>query len=290
MFKINAGEVIECRRASWRNSAARRAWPLVRRRLRRSRRKSPPSRRPCRNPPPSRRRSAHRPGRREARARGAARRRWPRAPRRRVRARDVARIHGRELRPAPASAPRRQTQPDDDWEFSDAGRSGKWVGMRGYIHLLASAALAALLAGCSATGHNSTRKLSTLTPGKTTLEEASRALTAPPDKYYKQTDGTFLALWSFKITFVPDGFTAARKRCCSSALMAACCASWTAPIFCWNLGSVRSCWDRRRLRKTIRSRLLRATARGANDLDTGALGAARARAQERGRQVLTFHG
>ena len=49
-------------------------------------------------------------------------------------------------------------------------------------------------------------KLSTLTPGKTTLEEASRALTAPPDKYYKQTDGTFLALWSFKITFVPDGF------------------------------------------------------------------------------------
>jgi hypothetical protein len=79
--------------------------------------------------------------------------------------------------------------------------------MRGYIHLLASAALAALLAGCSATGHNfDPGKLSTLTPGKTTLEEASRALTAPPDKYYKQTDGTFLALWSFKITFVPDGF------------------------------------------------------------------------------------
>ena len=78
--------------------------------------------------------------------------------------------------------------------------------MRGYIHLLASAALAALLAGCSATGHNFDPANSTLTPGKTTLEEASRALTAPPDKYYKQTDGTFLALWSFKITFVPDGF------------------------------------------------------------------------------------
>ena len=72
------------RRASWRNSAARRAWPLVRRRLRRSRRKSPPSRRPCRN----RRRAGAGPrtgpARREARARGAARRRRPRAPRRRV--------------------------------------------------------------------------------------------------------------------------------------------------------------------------------------------------------------
>ena len=59
--------------------------------------------------------------------------------------------------------------------LSDAGRSGKWVGMRGYIHLLASARWR-LLAGCSATGHNfDPGKLSTLTPGKTTLEEASRA-------------------------------------------------------------------------------------------------------------------
>ena len=64
----------------------------------------------------------------------------------------------------------------------------------------------ALLAGCSATGHNfDPGKLSTLTPGKTTLEEASRAHRAAR-QYYKQTDGTFLALWSFKITFVPDGF------------------------------------------------------------------------------------
>lgn len=77
--------------------------------------------------------------------------------------------------------------------------------MRGYLHLLAAAAIAALIAGCAATGHNfDSSKLSTLTPGQTTLEEASWALTAPPDKFYKQTDGTFLALWSFKITFVPD--------------------------------------------------------------------------------------
>lgn len=78
--------------------------------------------------------------------------------------------------------------------------------MRGYLHLLAAAAIATLIAGCAATGHNfDPGKLSTLTPGQTTLEEASRALTAPPDKFYKQTDGTFLALWSFKITFVTDG-------------------------------------------------------------------------------------
>lgn len=78
--------------------------------------------------------------------------------------------------------------------------------MRGYIHLLAVAAIALLLGGCAATGHNfDPGKLSTLTPGQTTLEEASRALTAPPDKIYKQTDGTLLALWAFKITFVTDG-------------------------------------------------------------------------------------
>jgi hypothetical protein len=77
--------------------------------------------------------------------------------------------------------------------------------MRGYIHLLA-AALAILLAGCAATGHNfDSGKLSTLTPGQTTLEEASRALTAPPDQIYRQTDGSLLALWAFKITLVTDG-------------------------------------------------------------------------------------
>lgn len=78
--------------------------------------------------------------------------------------------------------------------------------MRGYRHLLAAAAIALLLGGCAATGHNfDPGKLSTLTPGQTTLEEASRALTAPPDKIYRQSDGTQLALWSHKITFITDG-------------------------------------------------------------------------------------
>ena len=128
--------------------------------------------------------------------------------------------------------------------------------MRGYIHLLASAALAALLAGCSATGHNfDPGKLSTLTPGKTTLEEASRALTAPPDKYYKQTDGTFLALWSFKITFVPDGFYSRKEALLQfgpDGRLLRLVDSTNILLEPWER---QSCWDRRRLRKTIRSRL-----------------------------------
>lgn len=163
--------------------------------------------------------------------------------------------------------------------------------MRGYIHLLASAALAALLAGCSATGHNfDPGKLSTLTPGKTTLEEASRALTAPPDKYYKQTDGTFLALWSFKITFVPDGFYSRKE----ALLQFGPDGRLLRLVDSTNI--LLEPWERQKLLgpapppEDNPEPAPRAAARGANDLDTGALGAARARAQERGRQVLTFHG
>ncbi|WP_312432503.1 hypothetical protein [Achromobacter sp.] len=78
--------------------------------------------------------------------------------------------------------------------------------MRGYLHLLAAAAIAAFVAGCAATGHNfDPSKLSTLTPGQTTMEEAARALTAPPAQQFNQSDGTLLALWFHKITFVTDG-------------------------------------------------------------------------------------
>ena len=279
MFKINAGEVIECRRASWRNSAARRAWPLVRRRLRRSRRKSPPSRRPCRNrrragagprTGPAAARLAHAAPRAKPVAEGAtAARPAPRRRRPHPRTRNCARRLHRRL------VDRRSRTTIGN--LSDAGRSGKWVGMRGYIHLLASAALAALLAGCSATGHNfDPGKLSTLTPGRPRWK---RPRARSPRRPTSTTNRPTAPSWRSGPSRSPlsrTASTAARKRCCSSALMAACCASWTAPIFCWNLGSVRSCWDRRRLRKTIRSRLPRATARGANDLDTGALGAARA--------------
>ena len=126
--------------------------------------------------------------------------------------------------------------------------------------------------------------------GKTTLEEASRALTAPPDKYYKQTDGTFLALWSFKITFVPDGFYSRKE----ALLQFGPDGRLLRLVDSTNI--LLEPWERQKLLgpapppEDNPEPAPRAAARGANDLDTGALGAARARAQERGRQVLTFHG
>ena len=78
--------------------------------------------------------------------------------------------------------------------------------MRSHYSCLLSALFAMLLAGCAATGHNfDPDKLSSLTPGVTTLQEAAYALTAPPDRIYPQTDGTTIAMWSHKITFVADG-------------------------------------------------------------------------------------
>lgn len=78
--------------------------------------------------------------------------------------------------------------------------------MRGYKTLLAAALTAVALAACTTTGQNfDPSKLSTLTPGQSTLEEASRALTARPDKQFRQTDGSLMALWFFKVSFVTDG-------------------------------------------------------------------------------------
>lgn len=74
-----------------------------------------------------------------------------------------------------------------------------------YLKTLAMAGLL-MLGGCTATGHNfDPAKLSMLTPGQTTIAQAARTLTAPPDRTYAQSDGTTLALWRFHITFVPEG-------------------------------------------------------------------------------------
>lgn len=79
--------------------------------------------------------------------------------------------------------------------------------MRGYKPLLAAVVTAVALVACTTTGQNfDPSKLSTLTPGQTTLEEASRALTARPEKQFRQTDGSLMALWFFKVSFVNDGF------------------------------------------------------------------------------------
>ena len=74
-----------------------------------------------------------------------------------------------------------------------------------YLKVMAMAGMLAL-GGCVASGHNfDPGKLSSLTPGRTTIAEAARALTAAPDQVYAQSDGTTLALWRFHVTFVPDG-------------------------------------------------------------------------------------
>lgn len=78
--------------------------------------------------------------------------------------------------------------------------------MRGYKTLLAAVVTAVSLVACTTTGQNfDPSKLSTLTPGQTTLEEASRALMARPEKQFRQTDGSLMALWFFKVSFVNDG-------------------------------------------------------------------------------------
>lgn len=71
---------------------------------------------------------------------------------------------------------------------------------------LAITALALAAAGCSTTGHNfDPHLLSTLTPGRSTLQDAAHALAAPPVALYGQGDGGTLALWSFKASVLTDG-------------------------------------------------------------------------------------
>ncbi|MBO1111679.1 hypothetical protein [Bordetella petrii] len=76
----------------------------------------------------------------------------------------------------------------------------------GLRSILAVLGVAWLLAGCATSGRNfDPGQLSRLTPGESTLEEASYALGAAPAMLYGQSDGGTLALWSFKATFVTDG-------------------------------------------------------------------------------------
>jgi hypothetical protein len=77
------------------------------------------------------------------------------------------------------------------------------MGLRATLAVLGAACL---LAGCMTAGRNfDPGQLSRLTPGESTLEEASYALGAAPAMLYGQSDGGTLALWSFKATFVTDG-------------------------------------------------------------------------------------
>jgi len=71
---------------------------------------------------------------------------------------------------------------------------------------------AMLLAGCSTAGHNFNEKgLAQMTPGQTTFAQAQQLLTALPDRVYPQSDGTTVALWSFKASVVNDGLYARKS-------------------------------------------------------------------------------
>ncbi|AZY52437.1 hypothetical protein [Bordetella avium] len=76
-----------------------------------------------------------------------------------------------------------------------------------FKQLMSWCAAALLLAGCAASGHNfNASKLSTLTPGQSTMEDTVRALGALPDQIYAHPYGGSVAMWRFMITFVPEGF------------------------------------------------------------------------------------
>ncbi len=79
------------------------------------------------------------------------------------------------------------------------------------MSLLKRAGAAALmlfaLTGCSTTGANfDAGKLEDLNPGETTFGETARILMAAPAAIFRQSDGTLLARWEYKISIVNDGF------------------------------------------------------------------------------------
>lgn len=68
---------------------------------------------------------------------------------------------------------------------------------------LAGALLA--LAGCSTTGTSfDASRLDLLVPGSTTLNQASALLGADPVDVYRRGDGSALARWAHRASFVPD--------------------------------------------------------------------------------------
>lgn len=77
--------------------------------------------------------------------------------------------------------------------------------MKRLVSALACAACAGLLAACSTTGqYFSDEQLTTLVPGRTTMLDATRALHAGPQQVYPQSDGTTMALWAGKVSFITD--------------------------------------------------------------------------------------
>ncbi|WP_454690522.1 hypothetical protein [Achromobacter aloeverae] len=69
------------------------------------------------------------------------------------------------------------------------------------------------LAGCSLTTgrYYTDERIASLTPGQSTMMEATRAFNAPPTAQYPQSDGTTLARWDYKLSLVTDAVYARKS-------------------------------------------------------------------------------
>lgn len=70
--------------------------------------------------------------------------------------------------------------------------------------LLACLASGALLAGCATGQPFSTDAVASLQPGRTTMTDAVQILQGVPQQVLPQSDGSTLALWSYKMSLVTD--------------------------------------------------------------------------------------
>lgn len=70
--------------------------------------------------------------------------------------------------------------------------------------LFACLASTVLLAGCATGQYFSSDAVAGLQPGKTTLSDAVYALQGMPQQVLPQSDGSTIALWSYKTTVVTD--------------------------------------------------------------------------------------
>ncbi|MBB5213387.1 hypothetical protein [Parapusillimonas granuli] len=71
--------------------------------------------------------------------------------------------------------------------------------------VLSVLSVAAALAACSTAGRNfDTSSLYLVTPGQTTLQQASALMHADPVDVYRQSDGSVIARWAYKSTLATD--------------------------------------------------------------------------------------
>jgi len=64
-----------------------------------------------------------------------------------------------------------------------------------------------VLSACVSTGHSfNASNIGQLIPGQSTYSDVALNLGAPPEKVYRQVDGTYIAWWMHKTSFINDGF------------------------------------------------------------------------------------